>query len=121
MRVVLSVSAVLTCGLLASLSSLVQSAPSKAASFSVAAVASDAAAVRSTPAPDVIEIRKSGSVEAHFAAANTTHDGHLTRDQALKVDWTRVLHHFDDIDTGHNGWVTVGEIHAYNQSHRKHH
>ncbi len=117
MRTVLNLSAVLTCGVLAGLCGLIQGEPSRAASVSGAALIAGATHLSDDA---IVPVRKSGSVEAHFAAANTTHDGHLTREQALQGDWTRVARHFDEIDTGHKGWVSVDEIHTYNKSHGRH-
>lgn len=54
----------------------------------------------------------------HFEAANVTHDGKLTPAQAKAAGWTRVLRHFDDIDTAHAGFVTEAQIHTYNVAHR---
>ncbi len=118
MRMVLNISAVLLCGSLAGLSALAQSAPSRAASVS------ETTSVVRMPAadPNRIEVgHASGGVEAHFAAANTTHDGHLTRQQAELADWPRVTKHFDEIDTEHCGWITAAQIHAFNRSHHKRH
>lgn len=116
MRLFLNVSAVLVCGALAGLSALTQSVPSHAASVPL------------TPMVEVLGqmdngetlIRHSGGIEAHFDAANTAHDGHLTKAQAEKADWSRVAKHFDEIDTDRKGWVSVDQIHAFNKSHRKH-
>ena len=117
MRMVLNISAVLLCGSLAGLSALAQSAPSRAASVS----GSTSVARLLAADPSRIEAgHASGSVEAHFAAANTTHDGHLTRQQAELADWPRVARHFDEIDTEHRGWITAAEIHAFNRTHHKH-
>lgn len=68
----------------------------------------------------MVKVSRGGSVETHFAAANTTHDGHLTRAQAEQSSWTRVVKRFDEIDTDHKGWISVDQIHAYNKAHRKH-
>ena len=117
MRIVLNVGAVLLCGALAGFSALTQSAPVRAASVS------DDVHLDAIHQPDANEIeirRSSGTIEAHFAAANTTHDGHLTRQQAQLSDWPRVVKHFDEIDTDHKGWITAAQIHAFNKSHRKH-
>lgn len=57
----------------------------------------------------------------HFAAANTSHDGKLTLAQAVQAGWSRVVRHFTDIDSGHLGYVTVDQIHAYNLAHRHSH
>jgi len=62
----------------------------------------------------------SAALAAHFAAANTSGDGHLTQVQAEAIGWTRVSRHFDEIDTSHKGWVSVAEIHAYNRLHHRH-
>ena len=117
MRMVLNISAVLLCGGLAGLSALAQSAPSRAASVPVMS----SNALPQPAYPDRIQVRHaSGGVEAHFASANTTHDGHLTRQQAELGDWPRVARHFDEIDTDHKGWITAEQIHAFNRSHHKH-
>ncbi len=50
-----------------------------------------------------------------FNAANTTGDGHLTRDQAEAGHLPFVVKHFAEIDTQHNGFVTLADIRAYRQ------
>ncbi len=117
MRMLLNISAVLVCGALAGLSSLAQSAPSHAAS-----VPNSLSGALSRPVDlNEIQVRHvAGSVEAHFAAANTTHDGHLTRQQAELADWPRVAKHFSEIDSDNKGWITAEQIHAFNRSHHKH-
>lgn len=120
MRTVLNISAVLACGLLAGICGLIQGEPSRAASVSASALLATGAAAHAGD-PAIVTVRKSGGgVEAHFAAANTTHDGHLTREQALQGDWPRVARHFDEIDTDHRGWISVEQIHAFNKSHAHH-
>jgi hypothetical protein len=47
-----------------------------------------------------------------FAAANATHDGRLTRDQAAN-GMPVVARNFDTIDVGHKGFVTLPEIRAF--------
>ncbi len=117
MRMVLNISAVLLCGALAGLSSLAQSAPSHAASVPSRLTGAPTHAAD----PDQMQVRHAaGSVEAHFAAANTTHDGHLTLRQAELADWPRVAKHFNEIDTDNKGWITAEQIHAFNRSHHKH-
>ncbi len=117
MRMVLNISAVLLCGTLAGLSSLAQSAPSRAAS-----VTTTLPPMLSQQAdPSNVQLRHVvGSVEAHCAAANTAHDGHLTRQQVEQADWPRVAKHFSEIDTDNKGWISAGQIHAFNRSHHKH-
>jgi len=49
----------------------------------------------------------------HFDSANTTHDGHLTLDQAKEAKWTAVVRRFDKMDANHKGFVTAQDI--YNE------
>jgi len=49
----------------------------------------------------------------HFDSANTTHDGHLTLDQAKDAKWTAVIRRFDKMDADHKGFVTSQDI--YNE------
>ena len=77
----------------------------------------------SSPHPDIETVadmphRHYTGLAEHFQAANTSHDGKLTLDQAKQANWKRVVKHFDDIDTDHAGFVTAAQIHAYNVSHR---
>ena len=117
MRMLLDVGVVLTCGALAGVSSLLQSAPTRAAALP-ATMSSAAVPMAPSPSAAPMRVRRSGGVAQHFEAANLSHDGHLTRDQAGKADWSRVFRHFDEIDADHRGWVTVEQIHAFNRSHR---
>jgi hypothetical protein len=48
-------------------------------------------------------------LEKRFAAANTTRDGKLTREQAA-AGMPMVASHFDAIDTQHAGYVTLSRI-----------
>ncbi|PTB21443.1 hypothetical protein C9I57_07245 [Trinickia symbiotica] len=47
-----------------------------------------------------------------FANANTTHDGKLTRQQAA-AGMPMVARHFDQVDTRHQGYVTLAQVEAY--------
>lgn len=47
-----------------------------------------------------------------FDAANATHDGHLTLEQA-KAGYKIVARHFHDIDANHKGYVTENDIRAW--------
>jgi hypothetical protein len=53
---------------------------------------------------------KATKLSRRFSAANTTHDGHLTLDQARKAKWTQVVRHFGDIDGDKKGYVTEQEV-----------
>jgi hypothetical protein len=48
-----------------------------------------------------------------FEAANTTHDGRLTREQARAAKMTLTVRRFDEIDRGHKGYVTLDDLKAY--------
>lgn len=121
MRVLLNVSVVLVCGGLAALSSLAQGAPTQAAMLPTAFPrTSELVPLIPGSVSPVTPIKHSSGVEVHFAAANTTHDGHLTKAQAEQSDWTRVVKHFDEIDTDHKGWISVEQIHVFNRTHRGH-
>jgi hypothetical protein len=52
------------------------------------------------------------TMHQRFEQANTTHDGHLTEEQA-KLGMKSVARHFDAIDKDHKGYVTEADIHAY--------
>ncbi|WP_346778677.1 EF-hand domain-containing protein [Burkholderia sp. Ac-20353] len=56
--------------------------------------------------------RAMAQLETRFAAANTTHDGKLTRQQAA-LGMPMVAQHFDEIDTQQNGYVTVAQLEAF--------
>jgi hypothetical protein len=57
------------------------------------------------------------SLNEHFAAANTTNDGHLTEQQA-KAGMPSIARHFAAIDKDNKGYVTLDEIHAYYREQR---
>lgn len=118
MRLSVNLSAILLSGSLATAAALTQGGMTQAASMPRLVSGAPAAA---DMAANVLLVKHAGSVETHFAAANTSHDGHLTKPQAEQAGWTRVAKRFDDIDLGHKGWVSVDEIHDFNKSHRKHH
>ncbi len=60
------------------------------------------------PAPKV----KQSKLTKRFISANTTHDGHLTLEQAKAAKWTQVVRHFTAIDADKKGYVTEPEIKA---------
>jgi hypothetical protein len=53
--------------------------------------------------------RAIAQLQMRFAAANTTHDGKLTRAQAM-AGMPRVAQYFDEIDTQRAGYVTLTQI-----------
>lgn len=46
-------------------------------------------------------------VVSKFAQANTTHDGCLTRQQAIDGGMKQIVRYFDQIDTSHRGCITL--------------
>ena len=75
-------------------------------------------APQSTTAKPARKRAKRMSMQQRFDAANTAHDGHLTRAQATAANWTYVIKHFDVMDTTHKGYVTIADIHAYGSAAR---
>lgn len=53
-----------------------------------------------------------------FAAANTTHDGHLTLAQAQAADLKPVVRNFDAIDAEHKGYVTLDDVRGFMKARR---
>ena len=116
MRRSVNLTAILLSGGLATLGALTQGGMTQAASMP-----KPVPTVAPAEALDLLLVKHGGTVETHFAEANTSHDGHLTRLQAQQANWSRVAKRFDAIDVGHKGWISVEEIHDFNKSHRKHH
>jgi hypothetical protein len=56
-------------------------------------------------------------MQARFAAADTNHDGRLTREEA-KSGMPFVYKHFDDIDKQKAGSITMADIAAYARDRR---
>ena len=61
---------------------------------------------------------KVNRLDQRFTAANTTHDGRLTLDQAKAAKWARVVRNFTRIDAGSKGYVTEADIRSANQAER---
>ena len=57
------------------------------------------------------------SSQQRFTNANTTHDGHLTLDQA-KSGYPAIVRHFDAIDRDKRGYITEADIRAYHKTQR---
>ena len=58
------------------------------------------------------------SMAQKFASANTTHDGHLTEDQA-KSGYPAVGRHFAEIDATKKGYITEDDIRAWEKAERE--
>ena len=62
---------------------------------------------------------RGGNLADRFAAANVSHDGRLTIDQAQAAGWRRVARYFAEMDTGHKGYLTIGDIRTWKIAHRQ--
>lgn len=51
-------------------------------------------------------------LKKRFDAANITHDGHLTLDQARAANWKPVVNGFAKIDIDGKGYITLDELAA---------
>ena len=78
-----------------------------------AAPAAPAVAAPSAPAAPKKAVGHRQTLQQHFDAANTTHDGQLTKDQATAGKWSYVTKNFTAIDKAKKGYVTVDDIHAF--------
>ncbi len=58
--------------------------------------------------------RRRATLQQRFDEANTTHDGHLTQEQA-RAKMPAVARQFSEIDTANHGYVTVDEIREHSK------
>lgn len=58
--------------------------------------------------------------QQRFEQANTTHDGHLTLEQA-KGGYPSIARHFTEIDSAGKGYVTEDDIRAWHKQRRSSH
>lgn len=99
-----------------------QAAPAPATQAPAAAAPAPATAPAHTAMTKKAKHHHRRTLQQHFDAANTTHDGHLTKDQAAAANWSYVVNHFAAMDKDKKGYVTVQDIHAYAKSrHAAHH
>jgi hypothetical protein len=59
--------------------------------------------------------RSHRTLQERFDDANTTHDGHLTAEQA-RAKMPSVARDFAAIDTDHKGYVTIDQIKAHSKA-----
>ena len=79
-------------------------------------------AAPATPAPQVTKpAHPRMTFTQRFEAANTSHDGHLTKDQAQAAHMTATVRHFAAIDKEHKGYVTLDDLRAYTVAQRVRH
>jgi hypothetical protein len=108
--------AVVTAALLAVLSLHISAFAQAPAAPVTASIAPPAAVPTDANAPGASTQRarpRRQPLADRFAEVNTTHDGHLTRDQASAARWYYVTNNFDGIDKDRHGFVTVDDIRAY--------
>jgi hypothetical protein len=82
------------------------------ATASIAAQAQTVPPSSATAAPASPKPHRITKLSQRFAAANTSHDGHLTLDQAKAAKWVTVVRHFSRIDADQKGYVTEADIRA---------
>jgi hypothetical protein len=90
--------------------------PFSLAAAAIVAMTLQAPAVNAASAPTPTPHTRQ-TMAQHFTSANTTHDGHLTLDQA-KAGYPTVARHFDAIDKDKRGYVTENDIRAYYKTQR---
>ena len=84
-----------------------------------AATPSPAAAAPAKPAKQASGTRM--TFQQRFDAANTTHDGKLTKDQAQAAHMYSTVKNWDAIDKDNKGYVTVDDLKAYAANQRAAH
>jgi hypothetical protein len=82
------------------------------------APATGATATPAPTAPAHKPMRRRQTLQQRFDAANTTHDGHLTKDQAAAANWPYVTNNFAAIDKDHKGYVTTSDIRSFAKARR---
>jgi hypothetical protein len=65
------------------------------------------------PGPSPQGRAEHGSLRARFEAANTTHDGRLTMQQAQAAGLRQLVRHFTQIDREGKGYVTLQDIREF--------
>lgn len=55
-------------------------------------------------------------IREKFEAANVTHDGRLTEQQAEAGGLKSIAHHFHEIDRDGKGYVTMQDVHAWHKA-----
>lgn len=94
-------------------------APATPAAPAEAAPAAAAPAAPSSKSAKATHTRR--SFQQRFDAANTTHDGHLTKEQAQAAHMTSTVKNWDAIDKDKKGYVTMDDMKAYAASQRAAH
>jgi hypothetical protein len=102
---------------------LAQTTPAPADAPAAVAPASPAPASPAMPATPKKTVGHHRTLQQHFNTANTSHDGHLTKDQATAAKWNWVTKNFAAMDSSKKGYVTMDDLHAFvaaqHASHKK--
>ena len=99
---------------------LAQSAQPEQPATQLAAPRSGRPATAAAPAPaDGASTHRRRTAQERFDAANTTHDGHLTLEQARAGRMNAVVRDFAAIDTAKRGYVTADDIKAHRRAVRQ--
>lgn len=92
--------------------------PALSARPTPATPAATAAPAATAPTPTTAHTRTRRTMDERFAAANTTHDGKLTLDQAKAGRLVAVSRDFAMIDKSKHGYVTLDEIKTHQSEQR---
>lgn len=76
------------------------------------------AAAPAAPVPATAAPQRRLGWEQRFDRANTSHDGHLTLEQA-KSGYVTIARHFAQIDADHKGYVTLDAVRAWHKQQRE--
>jgi len=87
-------------------------APAPTATAPTADAAPATTGVAPKPAKPKPATTQAQRFQKRFDAANTSHDGHLTLEQAKAAKWTAVVRRFSKIDVDQKGYVTAPELRA---------
>lgn len=102
---------ILAAGLLLSTAALAQTTPTTTTTAPAATSPAKPAVTKPTTAKPKAPTLTD---DQRFEAANTTHDGKLTKDQASKAKWRTVTRNFSAIEKDKKGYVSLEDIKAYN-------
>ncbi len=74
-----------------------------------------------TPAAsgEALQQQAAAKLRQRFNAADLDADGALTLEEARKAGLGYIVNHYDDIDTGHAGKVTFGDVRRYLAARRR--